>query len=91
MMDFDSDNDVVDTVMIAFAPDSDSDDHSDENLLPNEEEPAEEIVAAPRIGGGSLPGRGGNIERQRVFYSHLLYKDFWGPLIYLSAQTSAPI
>jgi hypothetical protein len=35
MMDVDDDDDVFDAVMIAFAPDSDSDDGSDDNLHPN--------------------------------------------------------
>ena len=42
-------------------------------------------MAAPHVGGGSLVGRGGNIEQQRVFYSHRLYKDFWDPTPVYSA------
>jgi hypothetical protein len=30
-------------------------------------------------GSGSRVGKAPNIERRRVFYSHLLFDDFWGP------------
>ena len=36
-------------------------------------------VAAPAWGSGSRPGKSPNLERHRVFYSHLLFNDFWGP------------
>jgi hypothetical protein len=87
-MDVDDDDDVFDAVMIAFASDSDSDDDSDDNLHPNEEDPAEEIVAVPQVGGGSLVGRGGNIERQRAFYSHLLISGV--PCLLILLPTSRP-
>ena len=36
-------------------------------------------VGAPVIWGGSRRGKLKNLDRRRVFYSHLLYQDFWGP------------
>jgi hypothetical protein len=47
MMDVDDDDDnVLDAVMIAFAPDSNC---SDENLHPNDDARVEEIVAFPTL------------------------------------------
>jgi hypothetical protein len=42
----DDDDDVLDAVMIAFAPDSNC---SDENLHPNDDARVEEIVAFPTL------------------------------------------
>jgi hypothetical protein len=77
-------------VTIAFAPDSDSDDGSDDNLHPNEDEPVEEIVAAPHVGGGSLVGRGGNIERQCVFNFERIARTGVQILENSGARTGAP-
>ena len=37
-------------------------------------------IAAPRhgFGSGSRVGKAPNVDRRRVFYSHLLFQDFWG-------------
>jgi hypothetical protein len=42
------------------------------NIVPPEQ-------AAPHVwGSGSRRGKAPNLERRRVFYSHLLFYDFWG-------------
>ena len=69
------DDDKMNAEMIAF--DSNSEDSTDENDDGNEE-PSEVLVAVPHIGDGFLTGRGGSVERQLVFNSHLLCKDFRG-------------
>jgi hypothetical protein len=38
----------------------------------------DDIPVIPRIFGGSHTGKAPNVDRRRVFYSHLLYQDFWG-------------
>ena len=38
----------------------------------------DDIPVIPRIFGGSRTGKAPNVDRRRVFYSHLLYQDFWG-------------
>ena len=45
-----------------------------------EDDEMEEIEAEePHVWGeGSRTGKAGNIDRRRVFYSHLLHDDFWG-------------
>jgi hypothetical protein len=62
------DDEFIDAVTLAMQSDSDSDN--------------EDIVlgaAVPYVWGtGSRKGRAPNIERRRVFYSHLLFNDFWG-------------
>ena len=84
LIEVNDDDDIFDAVMIVF--NSNSEDDSDNNEDGDEELLAQEIVAVPHIGGGSLTGRGGNVERQRVIYSHLLYKEFLGPNpVYTSA------
>jgi hypothetical protein len=38
------------------------------------------VLVTPFVwGSGSRVGKAPNIERRRVFYSHLLFHDFWGP------------
>ncbi len=82
-MEVDDDEVVFDAVMIVF--DSNNEDDSDDTE-DCDEELAQEIVAVPHYGGGSLTRREVNIKRQRVLYSHLLYKDFWGPFpVYTAA------
>ena len=66
------DDDYTDVVAILFQDDSSSDSEQ-------EDEAEEQDEAMPHVwGSGSRPGKRPNINRQRVFYSHLLYKDFWG-------------
>jgi Plant transposon protein len=50
----------------------------DDDLMEFETIVAEDQVPV-NVWGGSPPGRSPNLKRHRVFYSHLLYKDFWGP------------
>lgn len=46
---------------------------NDDNDIPPDE------PAAPHVwGSGSRRGKAPNLERRRVFYSHLLFNDFWG-------------
>ncbi|KAI2505163.1 Plant transposon protein [Fragilaria crotonensis] len=68
--DDDDDDSLFDTVMIVCQEDF-SDSSSDGEY---------EEGRALFNWGGSTQGRAANIERHRVFYSHLLFNDFWGPM-----------
>ena len=65
--DDDDDDSFFDTVVIV-CQDAFSDSSSDD-------EDHEEEKASSFVWGGSTQGRASNIERHRVFYSHLLFKD----------------
>jgi len=69
----DNDDCVFDTVM-TLCQSSSSDDSSDDD-----EVPVDIVPPPPLVRGGSRPGKAANIDRKRVFYSNLLYHDFWGP------------
>jgi hypothetical protein len=74
-MDIIWDDDIYsDALMILLQDDSDDEEEGD---IAAEEEQQEEPM--PHVGtSGSRIGKCPNIDRQRVMYSHLLYKDFWG-------------
>ena len=74
-MDIIWDDDIYsDALMILLQDDSDDEEEGD---IAAEEERQEEPM--PHVGtSGSRIGKYPNIDRQRVMYSHLLYKDFWG-------------
>ena len=75
-MDIIWDDDVyTDAVMILF---QDDDDDDGDAQLENAAEEQEQEERPHVWGTGSRPGKAPNVDRQRVFYSHLLYRDFWG-------------
>ena len=67
--DDDDDDSLFDALMMVCQQESLSDSSGDED----------EETGDPCVWGKSRQGRASNIERQRVFYSHLLFQDFWGP------------
>jgi len=53
--------------------------HQDTDTSDDDDNGDDVIVDEPHAwGSGSRPGKAPNLERHRVFYSHLLFKDFWG-------------
>jgi Plant transposon protein len=66
-----NDDEELDAIITVMESDSDDD---DSDVV------AEVIIRNPPVvwGSGSRLGKAPNIDRQRVFYSRLLYDDFWG-------------
>ena len=73
-MNIDFDDDVLDAVMVLLAEETDRDEDFD-----SDDGNEEEIETVVTTHGGSVKGRAGNLDRRRVFYSHLLYDDYWAP------------
>ena len=67
---WDDEDGIADAVMALY-----DDGETDSDL--ETEQDVEEAFPQPRWGGSRI-GKLGNIERHRVFYSHLLYNDYWG-------------
>ena len=68
------DDNFIEVVLLAM---QDEDDCTEEDE--GQVELDEEQVPPPhQWGSGSRIGKAPNIERRRVFYSHLLFNDFWG-------------
>lgn len=70
------DDDFSEVVLLAM---QDGDDDTDEDNEEQAEDNAEAGTPPPHHwGSGSRVGKAPNIERRRVFYSHLLFNDYWG-------------
>ena len=76
---FDDDDDDDITRAIATIVAHDDTDTSDDNDDADADDDDDDNTPMHGWGTGSRPGKSGNLERHRVFYSHLLYNDFWGP------------
>jgi Plant transposon protein len=69
---WDDDDEVTDAVALILQMEDDSDTSDDDDDIAL-------VPVAHLWGSGSRPGKAPNLERHRVFYSHLLFKDYWGP------------
>ena len=75
------DDDNVDNIIMLIVQDSDTEDSSDNSCDDEEDSDNEEAEPPPHIWGtGSRIGKAPNVKQRRVFYSHLLFYDFWDPL-----------
>ena len=77
------DNDDDDDDIMEFLIHDEDDDFTEaliivSNILEEESDDDEPLVPPYVWGSGSRVGKAPNIERRRVFYSHLLFGDFWG-------------
>jgi hypothetical protein len=80
-MDLIWDDDDADNIIMLIMQDSDTEDISDNSSDDEEDSVDEEADPPPHIwGSGSRIGKAPNVERRRVFYSHLLFNDVWGSL-----------
>ena len=77
LMDLIWDDDDVNDIIMLIMQDSDTDNSSsDDEMLDSDDEES----TVPHVwGSGSRVGKAPNVDRRRVFYSHLLFNDFWGP------------
>ncbi len=70
------DDNFIEVVLLAMQED-DGSTEEDEGQIELDEE---QVPPPHQWGSGSRIGKAPNIERRRVFYSHLLFNDFWGDL-----------
>ena len=77
LLDLIWDDDDVNDIIMLIMQDSDTDNSSsDDEMLDSDDEES----TVPHVwGSGSRVGKAPNVDRRRVFYSHLLFNDFWGP------------
>ena len=73
------DDNFIEVVLLAMQQeDDDSTEESDEGQVKLDEE--QEVPPPHQWGSGSRIGKAPNIELCLLFYSHLLFNDFWGDL-----------
>ena len=77
-MDIIWDDDVYSDAVMILLQDDDSDDTQQEEEDGITAQQEQELAHVCGRRSGSSVGKRPNIERNRVLYSHLLYKDFWG-------------
>ena len=78
LLDLIWDDDDVNYIIMLIMQDSDTDNSSsDDEMLDSDDEES----TVPHVwGSGSRVGKAPNVDRRRVFYSHLLFNDVWGSL-----------
>ena len=74
MVDTGADDEYTEAVALVVQGEIDEDD-----ILMHLMEVVDDIAVHPHaFGSGSRVGKAPNVDRRRVFYSHLLFQDFWG-------------